>query len=246
MSSNLILSAPKPRPFRWGFFNSVLSTAGGVVLFMLRFIVPMFADVCRRFGRELPPLTRAIVGLSGAVREHALTGALLLLGRWMVQVPACCYWLIHLLLRVPGLGAPLRGAYLERLGSSLALLTGAHVPLLQALDLARQMLGFAPLTRALEAVEALMLLGASLHESLREFRFLFDARLVALVKVGEEVNKLDCFFQAAGSAGRRVSKHGVGVIRFIGHHCRWCNGQGSQQVRQLRTVSVLPRREHQA
>jgi type IV pilus assembly protein PilC len=177
----------------------VLTTAGGAVLFMLRFIVPMFADVFRRFGGELPPLTRAIVGLSGAVREHALSGILLLLGlllvgRWLVRIPAYRYWVSRLLLRVPVLGPLLRGVYLGRLCGSLALLTGAHVPLLQALDLARQMLGFAPLTRALEAVEAKVLLGASLHESLQEFGFLFDARLVALVKVGEEVNKLDYFF----------------------------------------------------
>jgi type IV pilus assembly protein PilC len=177
----------------------VLTTAGGAVLFMLRFIVPMFADVFRRFGGELPPLTRAIVSLSAAVREHALTGGLLLLGllllgRGLARVPAYRYILSRALLRVPVLGPLLRGVYLGRLCGSLALLTGAHVPLLQALDLARQMLGFAPLTQALEAVEAKVLLGASLHESLQEFGFLFDARLVALVKVGEEVNKLDYFF----------------------------------------------------
>ena len=177
----------------------VLSTAGGAVFFMLRFIVPMFADVFRRFGGELPPLTQAIVQLSAGVREHGLAGLVVLVGgvlalRWLVRIPRYRYVLSRGLLRVPIVGPLLRGVYLGRLCGSLALLTGAHVPLLQALDLARQMLDFPPLTRALLRVEARVLLGTALHESLREFPWLFDARLVALVKVGEEVNKLDYFF----------------------------------------------------
>ena len=177
----------------------VLSTAAGAVLFMLRFIVPMFADVFRRFGGELPPLTQAIVRLSAVVSEHGLLGVglvfgLIVLGRWLAKIPACRYLISRFMLRVPILGQLLRGVYLGRLCGSLALLTGAHVPLLQALALARQMLNFAPLARALQEVEARVLRGAPLHSSLREFGFLFDARLVALVKVGEEVNKLDYFF----------------------------------------------------
>ena len=177
----------------------VLGTAVGAVLFMLRFIVPMFADVFKRFGGELPPLTRAIVGLAGLVREQALPAVLVaaglaFLGRWLLRRPAARLLLSRALLGVPVLGPLLRGVYLGRLCGSLALLTGAHVPLLQALALARQMLSFAPLVQALETVESRVLGGASLHASLAEFGYLFDARLVALVKVGEEVNKLDYFF----------------------------------------------------
>ncbi len=177
----------------------VLGTAVGAVLFMLRFIVPMFADVFKRFGGELPPLTRAIVGLAELVREQALPAFLTLLyvgvaGRWLLRRPASRLLVSRALLRLPVLGPLLRGVYLGRLCGSLALLTGAHVPLLQALALARQMLGFAPLVQALRTIEERVLTGASLHSSLQEFTYLFDARLVALVKVGEEVNKLDYFF----------------------------------------------------
>jgi type IV pilus assembly protein PilC len=177
----------------------VLGTAVGAVLFMLRFIVPMFADVFKRFGGELPPLTRAIVGLAALVREQALPALGLIIGlvfliRWVLRRPAARYVLSRALLWLPVLGPLLRGIYLGRLCGSLALLTGAHVPLLQALALARQMLSFAPLVEALRLIEERVLGGASLHASLAEFGYLFDARLVALVKVGEEVNKLDYFF----------------------------------------------------
>jgi type IV pilus assembly protein PilC len=177
----------------------VLGTAVGAVLFMLRFIVPMFADVFKRFGGELPPLTRAIVGLAALVREQALPTLGVLIGlalliRWLLRRPAARYALSRALLWLPVLGPLLRGVYLGRLCGSLALLTGAHVPLLQALALARQMLSFAPLVQALGVIEERVLGGASLHTSLAEFSYLFDARLVALVKVGEEVNKLDYFF----------------------------------------------------
>ena len=177
----------------------VLGTAVGAVLFMLRFIVPMFADVFKRFGGELPPLTRAIVGLAGLVREQALPALVVVLclglaARWLLRRPASQLLVSRALLWLPVLGPLLRGIYLGRLCGSLALLTGAHVPLLQALALARQMLGFAPLVQALRTIEERVLTGTSLHSSLQEFTYLFDARLVALVKVGEEVNKLDYFF----------------------------------------------------
>lgn len=177
----------------------VLGTAVGAVLFMLRFIVPMFADVFKRFGGELPPLTRAIVGLAALVREQALPTLWIIIGlvflaRWVLRRPAAQYALSRALLWLPVVGPLLRGIYLGRLCGSLALLTGAHVPLLQALALARQMLSFAPLVEALRVIEERVLGGASLHTSLVEFSYLFDARLIALVKVGEEVNKLDYFF----------------------------------------------------
>ena len=198
----------------------VLSTAGGAVLFMLRFIVPMFADVFKRFGGELPPLTQAIVRLSALVGAHGLAGLVLLVGlvfavRGLSRIPAYRYALSRALLLVPVLGPLLRGVYLGRLCGSLALLTGAHVPLLQALALARQMLSFTPLTRALQAVEARVLLGASLHSSLQEFDFLFDARLVALVKVGEEVNKLDYFFTLLSQQYGEAVDHRAALLSTV-------------------------------
>ncbi|MBO0361134.1 type II secretion system F family protein [Hymenobacter sp. BT186] len=176
----------------------VLSTAVAAVLFMLNFIVPMFSDVFKQFGGKLPPLTQAIVYLSALVRSYWSSGAVILLLillalRLARRTPAYQRLASELVLRLPIIGPIVKRVYLARLCSSLALLSGAHVPLLQALTLARQMLGFWPINRALEEVEARIMRGATLYGSLQQFP-IFDARMIALLKVGEEVNKLDHFF----------------------------------------------------
>ena len=75
--------------------------------------------------------------MSAAVQAHFLTGllglvALGLLLRWLARRPAYRYALSRALLWVPVLSPLLRGVYLGRLCGSLGLLTGAHMPLLQA------------------------------------------------------------------------------------------------------------------
>lgn len=176
----------------------VMTTALGAVLFMLNFIVPMFSDVFRRFGGKLPQLTQLIVELSVFVREHwpqgAVLFAILLAANFRLRkTPAYQRLAGNAVLRMPIVGPIVRRVYLARLCSSLALLSGAHIPLLQALELARQMLGFPPIATALQTVEHNVMQGAALHTSLQAFS-IFDARMIALLKVGEEVNKLDYFF----------------------------------------------------
>lgn len=55
------------------------------------------------------------------------------------------------------------------------------------------MIGFYPISNSLELVEKDILLGMRLHEGLAKFS-IYDKKFLALIKVGEEVNKLDKFF----------------------------------------------------
>src|SRR3546814_19577624 len=55
------------------------------------------------------------------------------------------------------------------------------------------MVGFYPIEQSLIAVESSVMHGNTLHSSLAAFP-LYDAKLVSLVKVGEEVNQLADFF----------------------------------------------------
>src|ERR1700748_557957 len=48
----------------------VLSTSLGAVFFMLKFVVPMFGDVFKRFGGHLPWITEKIIGVSNAMENN--------------------------------------------------------------------------------------------------------------------------------------------------------------------------------
>src|ERR1700712_5534995 len=48
----------------------VMTSSLGAVFFMLKFVVPMFGDVFRRFGGKLPWITEKIIGVSNAMENN--------------------------------------------------------------------------------------------------------------------------------------------------------------------------------
>src|ERR1700712_5328524 len=51
----------------------VLTTSLGAVFFMLKFVVPMFGDVFKRFGGHLPWITEKIIGVSQALENNFMS-----------------------------------------------------------------------------------------------------------------------------------------------------------------------------
>ncbi len=73
------------------------------------------------------------------------------------------------------------------------LLTASKVPVVNSIQLVKQMIDFYPLQKALETVEQQILQGSSLSKSLSQHK-LFDDKMVALVKVAEETNQTEFIF----------------------------------------------------
>ncbi|WP_158829373.1 type II secretion system F family protein [Mucilaginibacter lacusdianchii] len=176
----------------------VLSSSLGAVFFMLKFIVPMFGDVFRRFGGELPWITQKIISISNALEDHfftgfmivAITGVVLFMLRKQERFRMLS---ARVVLRLPVVGGLVQKIYLARFCNSMRLLINAKLPLLRAIALIRQMISFYPLEHSLSKVEENIMKGKALHESLAQFS-VYPAKMIQLVKVGEETNQLDYFF----------------------------------------------------
>jgi type IV pilus assembly protein PilC len=115
------------------------------------------------------------------------------------------------ILFLPIIGPIISRVYLARFCGAFGLLTGSKVPLLQAISLIKQMIQFYPIHSSLEQVEQNILLGESLHQSLARFA-IYDPRLIALLKVGEEVNKLDFFFYKLASQYNEEVEYRASVL----------------------------------
>lgn len=181
----------------------VLCTSFGAVFFMLKFVVPMFADVFTRFGGELPWITAFILKVSNFMDQTFWYGIILLLGLisfLILNKKKIWYrkWSSAIILRTPLAGDIVRKVHLAQFANTMRLLVSTHTPLLQAIQLVRQMSDFYPIQVSLTEVEQLILRGQSLHESLAHFDF-YPGKIVQLIKVGEEVNRLDFFFQQIAS-----------------------------------------------
>jgi type IV pilus assembly protein PilC len=165
---------------------------------MLNFIVPMFADVFKRFGGKLPFITSVIVDMSNWIGSYFYLVFLILaivVGFLISQRKHLWYrkFFSLLIIRIPFVGDMIRKIYMARFCHSMALLIGAKIPIVRAIKLVKEMIGFYPIEVSLDQVEQDIMQGVSLHKSLAAFP-VYHRRLVSLVKVGEEVNQLEMFF----------------------------------------------------
>ncbi|MBA7584030.1 putative type II secretion system protein F [subsurface metagenome] len=172
----------------------VMIVAIGAVLFMLNVVVPMFAGVFQRFGGELPAITRNVLALSDWFSNHLFTIFIFVLATIVAIVYMKRYeWFKKysslFVLRIPFIGRLISKLMHARFCHSLSLLTLTQVPLLEALEMVKKMIGFYPVQEAIAAIQKEIERGGQMHEGMKRQK-VFDQRLVALTKVGEEVNQV--------------------------------------------------------
>jgi len=177
----------------------VLSTSVGAVLFMLKFVVPMFSDIFIRFGGELPAITAFILKVSQFMDKTFWWGILIMLGFvFFIRINSKKLWWrkwsSQLILKLPLFGDIIRKVHLARFANTMRLLVSTNTPLLQSIQLVQQMTDFYPISHSLEGAEEKILQGESLHAALSRYPF-YPAKTVQLIRVGEEVNRLDFFFE---------------------------------------------------
>ena len=117
-----------------------------IVLFLVAYVVPQVAGVFAGTKRALPFLTVAMLAVSDAVRHYGwallialvliAAGARLALAQEEFRQKFDAAWL-----RLPLLGRLARGYNAARFASTLAMLAGAGVPILKALQAAAETLG---------------------------------------------------------------------------------------------------------
>jgi len=116
-----------------------------------------------------------------------------------------------LLLKIPFIGPIMRKIYLARFCHSMTLLMGAKIPIIRALALVKQMIRFYPIEVSLSEIEKDVMQGQSLNKSLSKFS-IYTPRMVSLIKVGEEVNQLETFFDKIAKQYSDEVEHETGLL----------------------------------
>ena len=177
----------------------ILATAFLAVTFMFTYMVPLFKDIFLRMGGDLPWLTKMIINFS----ESFSTFVMILI---LILVPALILHFMYrdregyqkiqdtLLMKLPIFGSMMVKTYTLRMVQSMSLLITSKVPITEALELSQRMVRFYPISHSLKEVKNSILKGKGLHEGLSEFS-IYDSRLIALIKVGEETNQLGLIFK---------------------------------------------------
>ncbi len=198
----------------------VTVVAIGIVLFLVAYVVPQVANVFAGSKRALPFLTVAMLAISGAVRNWGWIGLIVavagtIAGRLALRNAATRERFDAAWLRLPILGRLTRGYNAARFASTLALLAGAGVPILKALQAAAETLG----NRAMraDALDALVLVreGAPLASAMAQKKR-FPGLLSMFARMGEQTGQLPAMLQrAANQLGAEVQRRAMQLATIL-------------------------------
>jgi general secretion pathway protein F len=172
-----------------------------IVIFLLSTVVPQVAQVFSGNQRKLPTLTVFMLALSDFVRNHGWTVALLLVLGWLgfhqaMKQPSLRVHFDAAFLKLPILGRLATGYNTARFASTLAMLTGAGVPILKAMQSAADTLSNQAMRE--DVLDALVLVreGAPLAMAIGQKKR-FPSLLAMFARLGEQTGQLPLMLQRA-------------------------------------------------
>jgi type IV pilus assembly protein PilC len=173
----------------------VVVVAIAVVISLLIFVVPTFAQQYTETGRTLPLLTQWVIAVSDGLVANwpKLAGGLLLAGfalRRVLSLPRGRLWFDRWILWVPGVGLLLRKIAVGRFCSTMASMLTSGVNLLQALTICASSAGNLVIEQFVLGVRAGVEKGQKFSEPLSQGH-IFPEMVISMVAVGETTGALD-------------------------------------------------------
>ncbi len=172
-----------------------------IMIFLLSSVVPQVAQVFSGSQRKLPGLTVAMLSVSDFVRNQGWLLLLLLALAWAAFHQAMKKMALRIqfdaaFLRLPVLGRLATGYNTARFASTLAMLTGAGVPILKAMQSAADTLSNQAMRN--DVLDALVLVreGAPLAMALGQKKR-FPSLLAMFARLGEQTGQLPVMLQRA-------------------------------------------------
>jgi general secretion pathway protein F len=170
-----------------------LAAIGAVVLLLTQ-VLPQFVPLFEENGAALPSSTQFLIAAGDAVSHYGLAVllalvALVVIARAALRDPGVRLGFDRFKLRIPIIGGLAREVMAARLARTLGSLLQNRVSLIPALGIVREVLGNEAGVRAVDNATTSASGGAGLSGSLGASG-LFPARLVHLLRLGEETAQL--------------------------------------------------------
>ena len=175
-------------------YPAILAATGGVsIILLLTFVLPRFSTIFAELGSSLPLPTLILLSVSGILQSYGwvflilLGGAVFLFRNYIGTAHGRYRW--------DGLKLRLMGDVIKKLETArfcrtLGTLLNGGVPLLQALNNARDVIGNRVMAAAIEGVVKGAKEGRGVSEPLSRSG-VFPSLAISMVKVGEETGTLD-------------------------------------------------------
>ena len=166
-----------------------------VAIFMLWKVIPIFANIFRDLGAELPFITATVVAMSEFIQKYGifviagLVGLFFLFryyrsttpGRWSTD---------RLILKLPIIGKLMYKVAMTRVTRTLATLISGGVPMLEALKITSTTAGNVVIEKQVIDARKLVSEGKTLNESFK-LSGTFPTMMLQMINVGEATGTLD-------------------------------------------------------
>lgn len=177
-------------------YPALMVTVGGAALFfMLVYVVPNVVQIFRQARQDLPWPTRMLIHVSGFL--SAYYGLLLAAGGGAATAAAVWrrtkrgrWFFDRAKLRIPLIGSLLNKRAVSRFGRTLGVLLGAGLPILEAISIAKLVMGNVVLETAVDDAREAVRKGNPLSGAL-EKSGLFPPLVTDMIGVGEQSGSLD-------------------------------------------------------
>jgi type IV pilus assembly protein PilC len=177
----------------------VVSLAGLIVGALLKWVVPIFANLFAGLGVVLPLPTRIVMGLSAFVQSFWWVVIVVGVGgtfglKAIRKNPKGRYYFDKFLLHLPVIGSLLRKIAVGRFTRTLGTLITSGVPILEGLAITARTSGNAVLEEALMKVRKAIEEGRTIVDPLRECG-VFPNMVTQMIGVGEATGAMDSMLQ---------------------------------------------------
>jgi len=181
---------------------AVVSIAVLIVGALLKWVVPIFANLFVGLGVTLPLPTRMVIGLSTFVGHFwwffiVGSGVTVYGIKYIRKHPKGRYYFDHMLLKMPVVGPLLRKIAVARFTRTLGTLITSGVPILEGLAITAKTSGNAVLEEALMKVRKAIEEGRTIVDPLKESG-VFPNMVTQMIGVGEATGAMDNMLQKIG------------------------------------------------
>lgn len=177
----------------------MLILAVGVVAFLMIKVIPKVVVIFQDISQTLPVYTRVLIFVSNIMANYwyLLIGLLIFLWysfRRYRRTPEGRERIDTFLLRVPLFGKIIKLRAVSRFSRTLATLLKSGIPLLQSLDIVKNIVNNVLLERTIDEASDLIAEGASIAEPLKKTG-VFPPMVIRMIAVGEQSGELETMLE---------------------------------------------------
>jgi len=166
-----------------------------IVTIMMLFVIPKVTEMFEEMGGQLPLVTRILIAISHTFANtwfivFPLLGVGVYYLRRYTRTEKGRLWADSLVLRMPVFGATIRLIAVARFARTLATLLNGGVPVLTALDIAKNIVNNVVLAKAIEEARLAVREGESIAKPL-EKSGQFPPMMTHMIAIGEQSGQLE-------------------------------------------------------